>query len=162
MQGRDAGVVQRREKSRFPLETSEPFRIAGEGIRQNLDRHVATELGVAGAIHLAHGSGSDETAELVETEPRSWCERHERDVVFCPALGYSSAATRADLDEPVFAEAREAQAFEEALAVLRARRRLDRRDGDLEGQSGRSRTACSSADRASFNSPSWARLAASI
>ena len=31
--GRDAGVVERRENSRFPLEASEPFRIAGEGIR---------------------------------------------------------------------------------------------------------------------------------
>jgi hypothetical protein len=77
-------VVQRRENSRFPLEASEPLRIACERTRKNLDRYVAAELGIAGAIHLAHASGPDEAADLIDAEPRSLRERHERSILAPP------------------------------------------------------------------------------
>ena len=44
--------------------------------RKDLDRHVAAEAGVAGAVDLAHPAGPDRAQDLVRPEPRSGCERH--------------------------------------------------------------------------------------
>ena len=52
-------MVQRREHSRFALEAREPVRVGGEGARQDLDRDVAPELAVAGAIDFAHPADAD-------------------------------------------------------------------------------------------------------
>ncbi len=52
----DVRMIERGEDLRFAMKAREPIRVAGERIRQDLQRDVATELGVAGAIHLAHSA----------------------------------------------------------------------------------------------------------
>jgi len=46
-------MVQRREDLRFAFEPRQPIGIVREGRRQNLDRDVAIELGVASSVDLA-------------------------------------------------------------------------------------------------------------
>ena len=65
----DVGVVQRREHPRLALEAREAIRIAGERLRQDLDRDVARELGVACAVHLAHAARADQRS-AGDTPPR--------------------------------------------------------------------------------------------
>ena len=43
----------------FPLEAGQAIRIIREGLRQDLQRDVSVELGIAGAIHLAHAAFAD-------------------------------------------------------------------------------------------------------
>jgi hypothetical protein len=49
---RDVRMVERREHLRFALEPREPFGIGRQTIGQDLDRDVAMELRVAGAVDL--------------------------------------------------------------------------------------------------------------
>ena len=52
-------MIQRGEDFGFALEPREAFGIGGERLGQDLDRDVALQVGVAGAIHLAHAAGAD-------------------------------------------------------------------------------------------------------
>ena len=61
-------MVERREHLRLALESREAFAIAGERVGQDLDRDLASELGVARAIHLAHPAGAERRNDLVRTE----------------------------------------------------------------------------------------------
>ena len=51
--GGDVRVVEAGEDLRLPLEPGETLRIAGEGVRQDLQRDLAVELGVGGLPDLA-------------------------------------------------------------------------------------------------------------
>jgi hypothetical protein len=62
-------MVQGREHARFAFETGEPMGIGRERRRQQLDRDLATEFGVAGAIDLAHPAAADLRDDVVRTEP---------------------------------------------------------------------------------------------
>jgi hypothetical protein len=53
---RDVGMVERGQDLGFPLEAREPIRVAGEGLRKDLERDVAVEPGVTGAVDLAHAA----------------------------------------------------------------------------------------------------------
>src|SRR4051794_12236559 len=69
-------MVERRNRPRFATEA-----LSGSGVPlndrgQHFDRDVPLQLGVAGAIDLAHASGPDAADDLVRTEPCSWRERH--------------------------------------------------------------------------------------
>ncbi len=66
--GRDAGVIQRREQTRFALEAPQSFGIVGEGVGENLDGDVAAQARVAGAIHLAHAACADLLDDFVASE----------------------------------------------------------------------------------------------
>ena len=91
-------MVERGEHLRFALEPGESFGVAGEGVRQDLDRDVAIQLGIARAIHLAHAAGPHGGEDLVraEADARGW-GRH-----FCSVasqftntvIGGTSAANR--------------------------------------------------------------------
>ena len=61
----DVWMVERREDSRFALKSGEPFRIAGELIRQYLDRHVAIELRIMGSIDFAHAAAPERGEDVV-------------------------------------------------------------------------------------------------
>ena len=50
----DVRMVERGQHLRFTVKAREPIRIAGKRRGQDLERDVAAELGVAGAIDLAH------------------------------------------------------------------------------------------------------------
>ena len=47
--------------------------------RHDVDRDLAIETAIVGAVHLADPSGADRGADLVGTEACSSLERHERD-----------------------------------------------------------------------------------
>src|SRR5262245_23068138 len=53
---RDVGMIQRRERLRFPLEAGEALDVAGKAVRQDFDRHLAAEARVDRAIHRAHST----------------------------------------------------------------------------------------------------------
>ena len=72
----DVRVVERGEEPRLALETGQPFRVAGEGVGERLDGHVAAEPGVAGAVDLAHAAGAEGSENLVGSEFRSGGETH--------------------------------------------------------------------------------------
>ena len=58
-------MVERRERLRLTLEPREPFGIAGEDVRENLDRDVAIESSVAGSVDLAHPARAQRRDDLV-------------------------------------------------------------------------------------------------
>jgi len=71
VQREDAGVVQRRDRPRLLLEASQSLRVGDELRRQHLDRHLAPEPRVAGAVHLAHPARTDRGEDLVGAEARA-------------------------------------------------------------------------------------------
>ena len=66
--GGDVRMVQRRERLRFALEPREAIGIAGERVRQDLDRDVAIQLRVARAVDLAHAAFADRRDDFVDAE----------------------------------------------------------------------------------------------
>jgi hypothetical protein len=54
--GRDVGMVERCQHVRFALEASHAARIARERVRQNLQRHITFQFGVAATVDLTHES----------------------------------------------------------------------------------------------------------
>jgi hypothetical protein len=57
------------------LEAREPFGILREDIRQNLEGHIAIELGIPGSIDLAHAAMPDQCGDFVGTETRACVRR---------------------------------------------------------------------------------------
>ena len=53
----------------FARESRQAIGVQGECVRQDLQRDVAIELGVAGAIDLAHSTFADLCEQLVGAEP---------------------------------------------------------------------------------------------
>ena len=79
---RDVRVVEAGEDVRFPLEPGQPIRVSGEGVGQDLQRDLAAQLRVGGAIDLAHAPLADEGGDIVVPEARPRCEWHPvREVV---------------------------------------------------------------------------------
>jgi hypothetical protein len=56
VQMRDMGMIQRGQHLGFAPEASHALRVAGECVGQDLQRHIALELGVTGAIDLVHAT----------------------------------------------------------------------------------------------------------
>src|SRR5687767_1172012 len=61
-------MVQSRERLCFAGEAGQAFAIAREDLRQHLDRDVAIELRIAGAIHLSHAARAQRSDDFVRTE----------------------------------------------------------------------------------------------
>ena len=76
MDVRDVRVVERGEDLCLTREASAAVGIGAEGLRQDLERDVAIQLRVAGAIHLAHPARTDGSENLVGTKVSAGCERH--------------------------------------------------------------------------------------
>ena len=64
----DVGMVERRQQARFAREARPALGIGGEVRRQDLDRDVTPELGVACAIDLAHAAGAERGDDRVRAE----------------------------------------------------------------------------------------------
>ena len=62
---RDVGMVQRCEYLRLSLKPGHPLRITRKKIRQHLDRHLAIQARVAGAIDLPHPARPDGSENLI-------------------------------------------------------------------------------------------------
>ncbi len=56
---RYVGMVQRRQRAGFLFETGHAHGISGEHCRQQLDRHVAAQFCIEGAIDLSHAAGAE-------------------------------------------------------------------------------------------------------
>jgi hypothetical protein len=77
VQGADIWMVQCRDRARFPLEP------LGEGPLDRLDRYVAIEPSVVGAIHVAHSSGASRLRDFVRSETHSADQSHEAAIIRC-------------------------------------------------------------------------------
>ena len=67
----DVRMIERSEDLRFALEAGKALWIVREGVRQNLQRHLATEFGVFRAIDLAHTAFADRRGDVVDAETRA-------------------------------------------------------------------------------------------
>ena len=74
--GRDIRVVETGQHLRFALEPGDPIRIGGEGVGQDLQSDIAAELGVGGAIDLAHPALPDEGGDFVVPDAVADVESH--------------------------------------------------------------------------------------
>ena len=74
--GRDVGVVECRQEIGFPREARQALRVASEERRQNLERDVARQLAVAGAVDFAHPAGADQGDDLVGAEACAGRQTH--------------------------------------------------------------------------------------
>src|SRR5207249_4769498 len=72
----DMGMIQRGERLRLPLEARDALGVAGERFGQDLDRDVAIQLVIAGAIDLAHAARAKRRDDLIRSETRAAYERH--------------------------------------------------------------------------------------
>ena len=74
--GEDVGVIERGDGARLLLEAAQPVRIGREPRGQDLDRDVAPEPRVAGAVHLAHPARADRGDDLGrdpdDSPPEPW------------------------------------------------------------------------------------------
>ena len=73
----DVGVVQRGEDPGLSLEARQPVRVGGERLGQHLQRDVAVELRVAGAVHLAHAAGPERAGDVIGADPCSGRQGHD-------------------------------------------------------------------------------------
>ncbi len=64
----DVRMLERGDRARLALEPRQAVGVVCERFGQHLQRHVTAELGVAGAIHLAHAAGADLLEDLVMAE----------------------------------------------------------------------------------------------
>ena len=71
------GWVEAGEHLRFPLEPGEPVRISREGVGEDLQRDVAAELRVGGAIDLAHAAYADEGGHVIVPEAGADGQGHD-------------------------------------------------------------------------------------
>ena len=93
---RDVGMVEGGKRLGFALEPGEPVGVIGKRVGQPLDRHVALERGIAGAIDLAHAALADERHHDVRTDSGTEGERHPARLFY---VGCSGAPAKA-LDGP--------------------------------------------------------------
>jgi hypothetical protein len=73
--GEQVGVAERARRAGLLLEALQALGIGGEGGRQDLDRHVAPQPRVVGAVHLAHPAGTQWRHDLVRADAASRGER---------------------------------------------------------------------------------------
>jgi len=67
----DVWMLERGKDLRFALKPGEPFCVAGERVRQDLQRNIARQPRVTGTIDLAHAAGAERAGDLVRADPRA-------------------------------------------------------------------------------------------
>src|SRR5688572_29257380 len=73
---RDVRVIERGEHLRFAREPREAIGIERERCRQYFDGHVAIELRIARAIHLAHSPGAERREDFIGAKAGAGSDRH--------------------------------------------------------------------------------------
>ena len=73
--GQYIGVIQRRCRARFLFESLKARLVSSHFTREHLDRHVAPEPAVVGAVDLTHAAGADFGADLILADAGVWAER---------------------------------------------------------------------------------------
>jgi len=79
----DIGVIERGQHFGLALKASQAARIAGEGVGENLQGHIALQLGVTSAVHLAHAARRKERHNLVGTQEPTRFEQDWFDDQLC-------------------------------------------------------------------------------
>ena len=74
--GRDIGVVERGDRLRLAMKSSDSFRVAGVRIGQDLDGDAPIEPGVVGRIDFAHAARAERAEDFIRPETRTDYERH--------------------------------------------------------------------------------------
>ena len=69
-------MVHRGQDAGFALEADEPLAITSHFRQQHLQRDVAIEFRISGAIHLSHAAGAKRRHDLVVTNLAAGCECH--------------------------------------------------------------------------------------
>ena len=72
----DAGMVDLSRGAGLLLEALQAIRVGGEALGQHLDRHVAREAVVAGAIDLPHAARAEKRDDFVGTDACAGCDCH--------------------------------------------------------------------------------------
>ena len=73
--GRDVGMIQGRERLRFPLEAGKALGILSERIGQHLDCDLAAEARIGRTIDGAHSAFADRRDDVVDAESSAGSER---------------------------------------------------------------------------------------
>ena len=68
MQRCDVRVIQLGQELGLSLESLQPIPVSRKLLGKNFDRDLASELGVAGSVDLAHSPGADLLKDLVVSE----------------------------------------------------------------------------------------------
>jgi hypothetical protein len=85
----DVRMVERCENVGLPLESLLPQLVVGEEIGEDLDRDLALQLGVLGAVHLAHPAGSEGAEDPVRAQSGPRSERHDNAQYMAHTLGFA-------------------------------------------------------------------------
>ncbi len=75
--GEDVRVIERRGGPRLLLEAADALGVGAQGGGEDLDRHVAPEARVPGAVDLPHPARAERADDLVRAEPRAGGEHGE-------------------------------------------------------------------------------------
>ena len=67
--GGDVRMIQRGKRLRFTRESRQAVRIVRKRLRQDLDRHVAIQPGIARPVDLPHPPFADRRGDFVDTKP---------------------------------------------------------------------------------------------
>src|SRR5450631_2551944 len=81
MHSKDVGMVESRGCLCLLLKTSEPVRILRDEGWQDLDRHLALERWIAGAIDLAHSACTQQAENFIAIQLRACGERHRGRII---------------------------------------------------------------------------------
>ena len=73
---RDVRMVQGGEDFGFALESGQALGVGADGLGQDLDGDLALEVGVGGAIDLAHSAGAEGGDDFIRAEARAGSQSH--------------------------------------------------------------------------------------
>ena len=76
VEGHDVGMSESRGGAPFLLEAAAPVGALGELGRQDLNRDIAAEAGIVGAVDLAHGALAQLGGDLILTQAGARFHRH--------------------------------------------------------------------------------------
>ena len=65
-------MIECRENLRFSSEPRQTLGIEREGVGKHLQRDVAAEIRIAGAVDLAHAACTEQGQHLVRAKPEPW------------------------------------------------------------------------------------------
>lgn len=83
--GGDVRVIERRQRLGLALEPRQALGVGGEGVRQDLDGHLAAERGVGGTPDLPHSAFADLGGDIVNAEAGAGSEGHVPWIIRVPA-----------------------------------------------------------------------------
>src|SRR5262249_23442030 len=100
-QHRDVGMIERGEHAGLALEARVPVAVGDQRVAQNLERHLAAQRRVLGAIDLSHSAGAEQREQTIGADRRSRNERH-RSADYTSAISSTKSASRRTSSLPNF------------------------------------------------------------